>query len=107
MLRMITMAGVVLFASTLAFAETFTGVLVDTSCTCAPTTSTSSFAIQVSGKMLKLDAAGNKKAEEAMKNNTNSANRSATPNANENQVMAKVEGQLSGDEIKVSSIQIQ
>jgi hypothetical protein len=63
------------------------------------------FAIQVSGKTLKLDAEGNNKAAQALKESNNTADRAKDPNASD-AVMATVEGTLKGDEIKVESIQV-
>ncbi|MGA3039947.1 MAG: hypothetical protein ABSF54_04055 [Bryobacteraceae bacterium] len=56
--------------------------------------------------MLKLDANGNKKAAEALKQSNHSADRAKDPNASDNQVMASVQGTLNGDEIKVESIEV-
>lgn len=56
--------------------------------------------------MLKLDANGNKKAAEALKQSNHSADRAKDPNASDNQVMASVQGTLNGDEIKVDSIEV-
>ena len=88
MLRVFTLTAILVFASAFAFAETFNGTLVDAACaaqqktaTCAPTATTSSFALQVSGKMLKLDAEGNKKAAEALKDSSSSADRAKDPTA--------------------------
>ena len=114
MLKIITVGAVLVFGSALAFGETFNGRLVDANCTaeqqtsssCAPTTSTTSFALQVAGKTLRLDADGNRKAADALKATGSSADRAKEPNAS-SQVMAKVEGTLSGDEIKVDTVEIQ
>lgn len=54
-----------------------------------------------------LDADGNRKAAEAWKEHNNSADRAKDPNMRTETVPAMVEGSLSGDEIKVESIQIQ
>jgi len=96
--------------SALAFAETWSGRLVDAACAdqqktdvCAPTASTTAFAISASGKMLKLDAAGNTKASEALKNRENSADRSKDPNR---EMTATVKGSLNGDVIQVDSIEV-
>src|SRR5579862_2341929 len=104
MLRIITVCAVLAFGSALAFGETFSGRLIDASCTaqqqangCAPTATTSNFALQVSGKVLKLDTEGNKKASDALKAAGSSADRAKDPNA-PSQVMAKVDGTVSGDE---------
>jgi len=113
MQRIMTLGLVLVFASALAFADSFTGRLVDANCaaqgantTCAPTASTASFALEVSGKMLKLDAEGNKKAAQALKDSNSSADRSKDPNGAASQVTAKVEGKLSGNEIQVDTIEI-
>jgi hypothetical protein len=113
MRRLFTLGASILFMSVLALAETYTGKLVDASCAqqqknaaCNPTTSTAAFAIQVSGKTFKLDADGNKKAAEALKGSNNSADRAKDPNGSDSQVMATVQGTLTGDEIKVDSIEV-
>jgi hypothetical protein len=112
MRRILTIGAALLFVSAMALAETYTGILVDARCaqmqkdtTCSPTATTEVFAIQVSGKMLKLDADGNKKAAEALRENDNSADRAKDPIAGA-PVMATIEGTLKGDEIKVESIQV-
>jgi hypothetical protein len=104
----------VALASALAFAESWTGKLVDASCAaqqknaaCTPTASTASFAIQSSGKMLKLDAEGNQKAAAALKEHNSGANRTTDPNTTPTDVTASVTGTMNGDEIKVESIQVQ
>jgi len=111
MRRILTLGATLLFVSALAFAETYSGKLVDASCAeqqkeaaCTPTASTSAFAIQVSGKTLKLDADGNKKAAAALKESANGADRAKDPSAADSQVMATVQGTLTGDEIKVESV---
>jgi len=111
MRRIFTLGAALLFVSALAFAETYTGKLVDARCAeqqkdaaCSPTASTAAFAIQVSGKTLKLDADGNRKAAEALKESGNSADRAKDPNAQDSQVTATVQGTLNGDEIKVDTI---
>ena len=106
--RALALAGV--FAA-LAFAETWSGTLVDASCAgggksateCAPTSSTSSFALVLAdGKTVKLDAAGNTKAADAIKN---SADRSKNPDQ-KTAVTATVTGTLSGDAIQVEKIDV-
>ncbi len=110
MRRVLRTGALLTVVSALALAETWSGKLVDATCadpqkteSCAPTTSTSAFAIVSSGKMLKLDATGNTKAAEALKNRENSANRSKDPNS---QITARVQGTLDGDVIKVDSIDV-
>jgi len=107
----ITLATAVAFCG-LAAAESFTGHLVDATCmsqqksisACQPTTATGSYAIEVSGKLYTLDAAGNAKASDALKNQ---ASRSADPNQPAAPVTAKVTGTKDGDTIKVETLQIQ
>jgi hypothetical protein len=113
MRRILTLGAAALFVSALAFAETYSGKLVDAACAqqqknaaCSPTASTAAFAIQVSGNTYKLDADGNKKAADALKASNNSADRAKDPNASDGQVMATVQGTLAGDEIKVDSIEV-
>lgn len=113
MRRILTLGAALLFVSALAFAETYTGKLVDAACAeqqkdaaCTPTASTAAFAIEASGKMLKLDAAGNKKAAAALKESNSGAERAKDPNAANGQVTATIQGTLNGDELKVDSIQV-
>lgn len=99
----------------LALAETYTGRLVDASCAaqqknaaCTPTASTTAFALIASGKLLRLDAAGNAKAVEALRENNSGANRAKDPSASSaDGVTATVTGSVSGNQLKVESIQIQ
>jgi len=104
----------------LACAESFSGTLLDATCyaqqqsqpnqqtnmqSCAPTSSTSSFAISVSGKVYTLDSDGNTKAAEAMKSR---ADRSANPNSPTTAaIAATVTGKKEGDTIKVETINVQ
>ena len=108
--------------STLAFAESWSGTLLDSSCydrqaqapnsdaakaasACMATSQTSSFAIETAGKVYKLDSAGNSKASTAFKNR---AERSAPEKgAVAAKTMATVEGTESGGVIKVDRIDIQ
>ena len=117
MRKICTLSAILVFAAALAHAETFTGKLFDASCVgqpkneqktedCTPASGTTSFAIQASGKMLKLDADGNRKAAEAWKEYNSSADRAKDPDASNDDPMATVEGTLNGDEIKVEAIQI-
>jgi hypothetical protein len=110
MRKAIRLSAFLAIVATAAFAETWSGKLVDAACAdqqktaaCAPTTSTTAFAIKAAGKMLKLDDAGNAKAADALKARENSANRSKDPNA---ETTATVKGTLSGDVIQVESIAI-
>jgi hypothetical protein len=113
MRRILTLCASVAVFSALAFAESWSGRLVDSSCydqqksatACDPTGSTTAFALVASGKAFKFDDAGNSKAIEALKNR---ADRSATPNAPPStQVAAKVTGTKDGENLKVEAIEIQ
>lgn len=114
MRRILTLGAALLLASVWAFADTYSGALVDAACAqqqkgaaCTPTASTQAFALQVSvGKILKLDADGNRKAADALKASNSSADRAKDPGAASTPVMATVEGTLNGDEIKVESIEV-
>ena len=106
LIRLIALSGAF---SILAVAETWSGTLVDAACTadkkaeCAPTSATTSFALVLAdGKTVKLDAGGNSKAADALKN---SADRSKSP-ASKTTVTAKVTGSLSDDTIKVETIDV-
>jgi hypothetical protein len=99
--------------SILAFAENYSGKLLDASCFdqkktsagCDATSKSKAFALDVSGAVYKLDAAGNTKAAEALKNR---ADRAADPNKpGATEVMANVSGTEKGGTIAVQSIQVQ
>src|SRR5258708_785989 len=84
--------------SMLALAESYSGRLLDASCydqqkkvaACDPTSTTTAFALEASGAVYKLDAAGNSKASAALKNRADRAADPAKPQPKE--VMAKVDG---------------
>jgi hypothetical protein len=98
--------------SVLAFADSFSGKLIDAGCYakqqssmgCEPTSATSSFALDVSGKVYNLDSSGNKKAAAALKNR---ADRTDPAKTTSKEVMAKVEGSESAGSITVTSIEVQ
>jgi hypothetical protein len=108
LIRVVALAGTF---SILGLAETWSGTLVDATCAvekksaseCAPTASSSSFALVLAdGKAIKLDANGNAKAADALKN---SADRSKNPNEKK-PVTASVTGSMSGDTIQVEQIEV-
>jgi hypothetical protein len=114
-LKVVALAG--LFAA-FACAETWNARLLDASCvqaqkspTCDPTASTVSFAMNVSGKIYRLDDAGNAKAVEALKGKTERAKDPNQPkeagSPEGTAIAAKVTGSLEGDVVKVESIQVQ
>ena len=97
----------------LAMADDFSGKLIDASCYsqqkkamgCDATTTTTSFALDVSGKVYTLDASGNTKAATAMKNRADRAVDPANPQSSA--ITAKVSGTESAGTITVDSIDIQ
>lgn len=109
-IMLLTLLGV---CSVLSFAESFQGRIVDATCydqhqsltTCDPTSASTSFEIFVANKPYKLDAEGNTKVAEAIKNR---ADRSSDPSkAPSKQVNAKITGTKDGDNLKVESVEIQ
>jgi hypothetical protein len=113
MRKALRVTALVAFVSALAYAETWTGKLVDASCAaqqknaaCTPNASTTSFGLQASGKTMKLDAEGNQKAAAAVKEHNASADRAKNPNAPPLDVVVTITGTMSGDEIKVEAIQV-
>jgi hypothetical protein len=100
----------------LGLAETYTGKLIDASCldkpsptvaTCQPSSTTSSFAlVDNSQKVYKLDAKGNAKAADALKNR---ADRSTDPNATgkDSVVVAKITGTMNEGIVTVEAIEVQ
>ena len=97
----------------LAFADDFSGKLIDASCygqskkaaSCQATSTTTAFALDVSGKVYNLDASGNTKAATAMKSRADRAADPANPQSKE--IIAKVSGTESGGTITVESIDVQ
>jgi hypothetical protein len=96
-----------------AFGEDFSGKLIDATCYakekkaagCNATSTTSAFALDVSGKIFVLDTNGNTKAASAM---ASRADRAADPNNPASKdVVAKVTGSHSGGTITVESIEVQ
>jgi hypothetical protein len=110
MRRILTFCACATIFGALAFGETLTGRLIDSSCydqqksaaTCDPTGSTATFALFVSGKAYKLDDGG--KVAEALKNR---ADRSSDPAKTPSQIMAKVTGTKEGNVVKVEAIEVQ
>ena len=102
-----------------AFAENWNGTLLDQACfdtqnaalkdsgkaadACAATNATSAFAIEVGGKVYKLDAASSGKASAALKNR---ADRTA-PGEKPGKIMAKVSGSESAGTIKADTVELQ
>ena len=72
---------------------------------CNPTGETAAFVLQISGRMLKLDSDGNRKAAEAWKEYAKNR-RARDPDWKTSPVTAIVGGAVSGDEIKVDTIEL-
>jgi hypothetical protein len=98
--------------SVLALADTFSGKLIDEGCYakqqsatgCDATSATRTFALDVAGKIYRLDAAGNEKASNALKNR---ADQSADPTKALMGIMAKVEGTEHNGQLQVTSLDVQ
>ena len=114
-MRTVNRLGIVLvLGSAFAYAETWTGKLLDADClsrnakaACTPTTSSSSFALEVSGMKYKFDQAGNKKTAEALKKSESGAERAKNPDEQNAGITATVDGTLRGEQIDVTSITVQ
>ena len=99
----------VLATAALALAEDYSGKLIDANCSaaanpqsnsaaknaaesCAPTAQTKAFAVETtSGKVIKLDAEGNKKAEQLVKENPTASNVTVSGSMEQNGSMLKVQ----------------
>ncbi len=124
MRKILTIASAAVLFSAAAMAATWTGSLVDATCMnqraganqqapaqesqsmCIPTDATSDFGIVVHGRTLLLNAAGNQKAQSALKNR---AERAVNPNQANNgnrRVIAKITGTLQGNTIETQSLVI-
>ena len=96
----------------LALAESFSGTLLDSSCydqqkkasACYATPSTTSFALESSGMVYKLDRNGNTKAEAALKSRADRSKPGQAPSA---QITAKVSGTEKSGMITVESIDVE
>jgi hypothetical protein len=99
--------------SVAALADDYSGKLLDANCYsqqkkaagCDATSTSTAFALEASGKVFTLDAAGNAKAATAM---SSRADRAADPKDPQSKaVMAKVSGTEKGGTITVDTIDIQ
>jgi hypothetical protein len=100
--------------SVMAFAADWSGKLIDATCndqrqqtkaaSCDATSATTSFAIDVSGKIYKLDATGNSKAATALKDRADRSTDPAKPLAGS--LTAKVSGTEKDGMIAVESIEV-
>jgi hypothetical protein len=109
-----TLILIMTFCLTSSPADLWTGQLFDLHCVetrkethryddCNPTAQTAAFSLQISGRMLKLDAAGNRKAIEAWKDYVK---RVTDPDVKTKPVTAMIQGTVEGDELHVDSIQL-
>ena len=103
-MKTLAKAGILLsLAASFAFAESFSGKLIDANCkpdpskkeaSCAPTQTTSAFAVETpDGKVYRLDSSGNSKAMAAIKQNPASTT-------------VTVSGSLEGQTLKVDSLDL-
>ena len=100
--------------SMLAMGADMSGNLLDASCyskemksaNCNPTAATTSFVLMSSGKVYKLDTAGNEKAVTAMKTRADRSKDPTHPSTTA-AITATVTGTVSGDTIQVESINVQ
>jgi hypothetical protein len=98
--------------STLAFAENWSGRLLDAGCYfkqqssigCDAVSTTTAFALDAGGKVFKLDEAGNRKAADAIKNRADRIADPSNPVASE--VTAKVQGMETGGTIAVEIVEV-
>jgi hypothetical protein len=115
MRKIYALSGLLFFASALTSAEMWTGQLLDANCVrqhseiqkyeeCTPADGTSSFVLQTSGRMLKLDANGDKKAVEAWREYMSSADRKGDPDAKSRAMTAVIQGTVAEDHINVDTI---
>jgi hypothetical protein len=112
MRRILSIMAVAGALSTFALAESYSGKLLDASCydkqkqanACDATSSTTAFALDVSGTVYKLDRAGNSKASAAIKNR---ADRTDPTKQQSKEVMAKVDGTEKGGTIAVENVDVQ
>ena len=112
MRRVLTMLAFSAVFAMLALAENWSGRLLDVTCydqqkkadSCDATSRTTAFAIDVSGMIYKLDAAGNSKASTALKSRADRSTDPTKPSPKE--VMAQVSGTEKGGTITVESIEV-
>ncbi len=107
------LCALLLFVSAFAFAETWTGKLIDADCAaqhakaaCSPTASSVNFALKVGEKTYKFDSEGNRKVAEAYGKSQSGAERAKDPTAPDTGVTATVNGTMSDDQITVETVDI-
>ena len=100
-----------LFAA-FAFADSWSGILIDASCyshqkntaSCMATSATTAFALNVAGQVFTMDDAGNTQTAAALKNR---ADRSTDQDAKSTPIKAKVSGTKDGDTLRVDDVEVQ
>ena len=103
------------FTLCLNSAEMWTGQLFDAACVdqhrelqkyeeCTPAARTASFVLQSSGRLLKLDPLGDKKAAAAWRDYMDGADRLVNPDARHRGLSAVIQGTVNDDQIKVVAI---
>jgi hypothetical protein len=119
MRKALTFLAVPVVFSAVAFADNWSGNLIDSSCydrqnqtlkdadkaaeACMANDQTTSFAVHTSGKVFKLDSAGNTKAKTAI---SSRADRSAPGGAASKSINATVTGTESAGTIAVTEVQV-
>jgi len=104
------------FALASSTADLWTGQLFDLHCAetrqeinryadCNPTAQTGTFSLQISGRMLKLDAVGNRKAIRAWTDYIHNL-RATDPDVETKPVTAIIRGAVQGDDLHVDSIEL-
>ena len=112
MRRILTSTALLTLFAAFAFADSWSGTLIDVNCyrqakdatACTPTSSTTAFALNSSGKVFVLDDAGNTQASAALKSR---ADRSTVPEGKNSPINAKVTGTKNGDMLKVDDVEVQ
>jgi hypothetical protein len=112
MRAIVTSAAFLTLFAAVAFAESWSGTLIDASCytqkkdtaPCMATSSTTAFALNVAGQVFTMDDAGNTQTAAALKNR---ADRSTDPDAKSTPIKAKVTGTRDGDALKVDDVEVQ
>jgi archaellin len=112
MRRILTSAAFLTLFAALAFAESWSGTLIDASCysqqknaaSCTATISTTAFALNVSGQVFTMDDAGNTQATAALKSR---ADRSTDQDEKSSPITANVTGTKDGNTLKVDHIELQ
>ena len=111
MKKLLRIGAIAAMFAAFALAESYSGRLLDATCidqgkskVCDPTSTSTHFALNVEGKIYRLDDAGNAKTVEALKNR---ADRQKDPGLPSNTVTAKVDGTKEGEVIRVDLIEVQ